>query len=54
MAAKDRRAAVDCLEKRISELERQVLTSEEDLQSLKGSSVTTMIFIDCVFTQFGN
>lgn len=38
MAAKDRRAAVDCLEKRISELERQVLTSEEDLQSLKGSS----------------
>lgn len=38
MAAKDRRAAVDCLEKRISELERQVLTSEEDLLSLKGSS----------------
>lgn len=48
MAAKDQGAAVDCLEKRISDLERRIFTSEKDVLSLKGSSVTTVIFIDGV------
>ncbi|XP_058969229.1 dynactin subunit 3-like [Pocillopora verrucosa] len=38
MAAKDQGAAVDCLEKRISDLERRIFTSEKDVLSLKGSS----------------
>ncbi|XP_020629232.1 dynactin subunit 3-like [Orbicella faveolata] len=38
MAAKEKGAAVDVLEKRISELERRVLSSEEDVLNLKGSS----------------
>lgn len=48
MAAKDQGAAVDCLEKRISDLEKRIFTSEKDVLSLKGSSVTTVIFIDGV------
>lgn len=39
MAVREKGAAVDVLEKRISELERRVLTNEEDVQNLKGSSV---------------
>lgn len=45
MAAKEKGAAVDVLEKRISELERRVLSSEEDVLNLKGSSVTILICI---------
>lgn len=48
MASKDQGAAVDCLEKRISDLERRIFTSEKDVLSLIGSSVTTVIFIDGV------
>jgi len=43
MAAKEKGAAVDVLEKRISELERRVLSSEEDVLNLKGSSVTILL-----------
>jgi len=43
MAAKEKGAAVDVLEKRISELERRVLSSEEDVLNLKGSSVTFLL-----------
>jgi len=38
MAAREKGAVVDVLEKRISDLERRVLTSEEDVLNLKGSS----------------
>ncbi|KAL9988369.1 hypothetical protein ACROYT_G002806 [Oculina patagonica] len=38
MAAKEKGASLDVLEKRISELERRALTSEEDVLNLKGSS----------------
>lgn len=38
-AVSDKGAEIDVLEKRISCLERRVLTSEEDVQGLKGSSV---------------
>ena len=43
MAAKGKGAAVDVLEKRISELERRVLSSEEDVVDLKGSSVIILL-----------
>ena len=43
MAAKEKGAAVDVLEKRISELERRVLSSEEDVVNLKGSSVIILL-----------
>ena len=46
MAAKEKGAAgVDVLEKRISELERRVLSSEEDVLNLKGSSVIIYYFV---------
>lgn len=46
MAAKEKGAAgVDVLEKRISELERRVLSSEEDVLNLKGSSVIIYCFV---------
>ncbi|KAJ7339435.1 hypothetical protein OS493_005833 [Desmophyllum pertusum] len=38
MAAKEKGAAVDVLEKRVSDLERRIITSEEDVLNLKGSS----------------
>lgn len=42
-------AGIDVLEKRISCLERRVLTSEEDVQGLKGSSVVkSYLFFDSV------
>ena len=43
MAANEKGAAVDVLEKRILELERRVLSSEEDVLNLKGSSVTILL-----------
>lgn len=43
MAAKEKGAAVDVLEKRISELERRVISSEEDVLNLKGSSVIILL-----------
>lgn len=42
MAVREKGAVVDVLEKRISELERRVLTNEEDVQNLKGSSVIVL------------
>ena len=38
-AVAEKGAEIDVLEKRISCLERRILTSEEDVQGLKGSSV---------------
>ena len=50
MAAREKGAVVDVLEKRISDLERRVLTSEEDVLNLKGSSVIMFdLFSSCDF-----
>ncbi|CAH3041766.1 unnamed protein product [Porites lobata] len=38
MAVREKGAVVDVLDKRISDLERRILTSEEDVLGLKGSS----------------
>lgn len=46
MAAKEKGAAVDVLEKRVSDLERRIITSEEDVLNLKGSSVIISICAD--------
>ena len=43
MAVRDKGAVVDVLDKRISDLERCILTSEEDVLGLKGSSVIPLI-----------
>ena len=43
MAVREKGAVVDVLDKRISDLERRILTSEEDVLSLKGSSVIPLI-----------
>ena len=43
MAVREKGAVIDVLEKRISELERRVLTNEEDVQDLKGSSVIVLL-----------
>lgn len=49
MAVAEKGAGIDVLEKRISCLERRVLTSEEDVQGLKGSSVVkSYLFFDSV------
>ena len=44
MAAKEKGAVIDVLEKRISDLERRVLTNEEDVLNLKGSSVIILFY----------
>lgn len=43
MAVREEGAVVDVLDKRISDLERRILTSEEDVLGLKGSSVIPLI-----------
>lgn len=43
MAVREKGAVVDVLDKRISDLERRILTSEEDVLGLKGSSVIPLI-----------
>ena len=43
MAVREKGAVVDVLDKRISDLERRILTSEEDVLDLKGSSVIPLI-----------
>lgn len=43
MAVREKGAVVDVLDKRISDLERRILTSEEDVLGLKGSSVISLI-----------
>ena len=44
MAVREKGAVIDVLEKRISDLERRVLTSEEDVLNLKDSSVIMLIY----------
>lgn len=43
MAVREKGAVVDVLDKRISDVERRILTSEEDVLGLKGSSVIPLI-----------
>lgn len=43
MAVREKGAVGDVLDKRISDLERRILTSEEDVLGLKGSSVIPLI-----------
>lgn len=43
MAVREKGAVVDVLDKRISDLERRIPTSEEDVLGLKGSSVIPLI-----------
>ena len=43
MAVREKGAVINVLEKRVSDLERRILTSEEDVQNLKDSSVNILI-----------
>lgn len=43
MAVREKGAVVNVLEKRVSDLERRILTSEEDVKNLKDSSVIILI-----------
>ena len=55
MAVREKGAVVDVLDKRISDLERRILTSEEDVLGLKGSSVIPLIdFLSSTLLQRGN
>ena len=52
MAVREKGADINVLEKRISDLERRILTSEEDVHNLKDSSVIILISIlvgSCLF-----
>lgn len=52
MAVREKGAVINVLVKRISDLERQILASEEDVQNLKDSSVIILIsFLEgsCLF-----
>lgn len=43
MAVREKGAVINVLEKRVSDLERRILTSEEDVKNLKDSSVIILI-----------